>query len=495
MDRGVKTQDQYWSETGLGSTELESLISDKNCRLDTMSFLACANALSQMAERKGLIFEIDGSFRPVTFADTIELSNEKKILSKWQSQAPALKDKISFLKSWQVFDKENLSQKDRSQVIAQGLNGFLSVFKDPHSYLIPVAMYEDVVAQSDPRIAHSGIVARREEGEWIIRKIFPLSPAEKVGLRKGDRILKLNGESTDRMMPTRFGDLIRLKGLTFLSVQVQRSNQQIETLLERNEQPLLSVSSQLIEGSEKLGLVTIHKFSRNVCDQVRAQIQKMKMESISGILLDLRDNPGGQVDEAACVAGLFLEAGTFMFETRYLDSSRPSDQYFSTDKNLYEGPLAVLINSGSASASEIVAGTLKDHQRAQLVGERSFGKGSFQDGKIWQANSKIALFETEGFYYFASGWTPQLVGLQPDIEVDFNNVDSYREEEVFMKPLVPNDSWAGPQSIGWLLDKDCNLDSDIVGIGTTAFVGDDPQIAKAQALIRCGVNRDRNGSL
>ncbi len=499
QDRGTKTQDQYWAETGLGSKELEDLISDTNCRLDVMSFLACANTLNQMAEKVGFVFEFNGSFRPTTAKDISDRITEKKVLAQWQERYFTLVNKVSFLKSWQELDQKYINPKERSQIIAQGLNGFLSIFKDPHSYLIPVAMYEQVVAQSDPRIAHSGLIARRESSQWIVRKIYPQSPAAKAGLRKGDVLVSMNGEKVQDMIPSRVGDFLKLKGLALMDLVVRRGQENLSFLLERNEQPLPSVSSELIEsrsnGSAKLGLITIHKFSRDVCSQVKAKINFLKQESIQGMLLDLRDNPGGQVDEAACVSSLFLEPGTFMFETRYLDPTKPSDQYIANEDQLYKGPLAVLINSGSASASEIVAGSLKDNQRARLVGERSFGKGSFQDGKIWQANPKVALFQTEGFYYFSSGWTPQLVGLQPDVEVKFNNVDSYREEEVFLRPLVPNDSWAGPQSISWLLERECNLDTEVASIGTSGFIGDDPQIAKAQALMNCGVKNDRNGSL
>jgi carboxyl-terminal processing protease len=237
-------------------------------------------------------------------------------------------------------------------------------------------------------------------------------------------------------------------------------------------------------------LLTIHKFSKDTCVLARQHVIGLMEQNIQGMLLDLRDNPGGQVEEAACVANLFLPRGTFLFETRYLEITRTSDRYVAEKDLLYKGPLAVLINSGSASASEIVAGVLRDQNRAKLVGERSYGKGSFQDGKIWGPNPKIALFETEGLYYFPSGWTPQLVGLQPDVQVNFNLAENVREEDLFLNPLVPVDSWTGPQTLSWLNEKQCESNPFD---GTT--VVDDPQVEKAQALLSCGEKNGRNGSL
>jgi carboxyl-terminal processing protease len=154
----------------------------------------------------------------------------------------------------------------------------------------------------------------------------------------------------------------------------------------------------------------------------------------------------------------------------------------------------VLINSGSASASEIVAGALKDQGRAKLIGEKTFGKGSFQDGRIWGPNGKIALFQTEGLYYFPSGWTPQLVGLEPDIVVDFNNTENSREQELFFNPIMPMDNWGGPQALSWLTERDCDVDSTILRLDVVTEA--DPQMKKAQAWLACdGEKNGRNGSL
>jgi len=237
------------------------------------------------------------------------------------------------------------------------------------------------------------------------------------------------------------------------------------------------------DARKNLGILTLHKFAKGTCQQAEVALQSLIEQNVQGVLLDLRDNPGGQVEEAACVLNLFIGKGKLLFETRYLELDRPSDRYVSDQKALYRGPLAVLINSGSASAAEIVAGSLKDHKRATLVGERTFGKGSFQDGKIWGKYQKIAVFETEGMYYFPSGWTPQLVGIEPDLQVNFSITDFHREEDLFYRPLRPKDMWVGPQSISWLQLMQCPESFTLWS--EMGFDSEDLQMTKAFEWLKC----------
>lgn len=489
VERGPKTADQYWAETGLGSNELETLLSDESCHLNQQSFLGCVNAVGQMAERYGLVLTLDGKLRPLEQKDIEDRASEKKDLSRWTPIFSRPEVGISFLQLWKNIESQYVKESEKSGIVAAGINGFLSVYRDPHTYIMPLAMYDEVIASSESRASSAGLVARRSGQELIVRKVFEGSSAAKAGVRKGDRIIALNGEPISRILPSRVNEILRMRNSDRLGLQVLRQGQEkyLEILKAENVYP--SVVARLMN---QIGLITIHKFSKDACQMTRQQLVSLKEQNAKGILLDLRDNPGGQVEEAACVVGLFVPRGTFLFETRYLDVSKPSDRYVSEDEQVYKGPLAVLVNSGSASAAEIVAGSLRDQNRAKLVGERTFGKGSFQDGRLWGPNTKIALFETEGLYYFPSGWTPQLVGLQPDIQVNFNTAEGLREEEMFYNPLVPLDSWTGPQALSWLTERECEVQPQIFTVDSEI---DDPQLRKAQALLTCGEKNDRNGSL
>lgn len=499
-DRGLKTGDQYWAETGLGTTELESLIAN-DCHSSRQLFLACANAISQMAERYNMVVTLEGQLKPLALDDIQDRLTEKKELSKWAEIYETTGSKISFLDIWKKLESKYVGAKEKSAVVALGINGFLSIYKDPHTYIMPLAMYEEVIASSESRNVSVGLIAKRSGHEMVIRKVFPGSAADVAGARKGDRIQAINNRPISDLLPSQINEILKMHMATRLRLDVIRNNDEHKTLeLFKSDQIYPSVVSRILDGNQRVGLITIHKFAKNVCENTKRQIVSLKEQGMRGLLLDLRDNPGGQVEEAACVLNLFVDRGTLLFETRYLDISKPSDQYFAEEDPIYKGPLAVLINSGSASASEIVAGSLRDLDRARLVGERSFGKGSFQDGKIWGPNPKIALFGTEGLYYFPSGWTPQLTGLTPDIAVSFNDTGDQREEELYLNPITPVDSWMGPQSLAWLSgDQGCeNQNSSglqgIVG-SDNDLTADDPQVQKAQAWISCGDKNDRNGSL
>jgi carboxyl-terminal processing protease len=496
VDRGAKTADQYWAETGLGEKDFVALLTRENCDSSQQMFLACVNALSQAAERYQLALTLDGHFKKLGPEDVSERLTEKTALAKW-SQVFSDKKKVarlSFLDLWQQLKATSIKPAQKSAVVAAGINGFLSIYKDPHTYILPLAMYEEVIANSESRNSSAGFIARRLADRLIVRKVLEGSPAAVAGLKKGDQIFSVNNEPVKMLLPSQLAEAFRMRHRSRLGLSVQREgkSQYIEIL--KFEKVYPSVTSKLLESGaqaeSRVGLITLNKFGKGVCAQARQQLIGLIEQNISGVVIDLRDNPGGQVEEAACVINLFVNRGTYEFQTRYLDPKKTPDVYTAENEPIYKGPLAILINSGSASASEIVAGSLRDLGRARLVGERSFGKGSFQDGKIWALNSKIALFETEGLYYFPSGWTPQLVGLEPDIKVEFNDADGQREDALFHNPIMPLDNWSGPQSLAWLLEKDCSTSA----VNLSASF-DDPQMQKAEALLSCGGNHDRHGSL
>jgi carboxyl-terminal processing protease len=368
------------------------------------------------------------------------------------------------------------------------------VFRDPHTYIIPLALYEEVISANESKHPTMGILFRRDPDALFVKKVFEGSSAAIAGLKKADRITEINSKPVSTLLPSKINDIIRMKNSDRMFLTIARADQKIKIEVRKTDRIFPSVRSKTLNRSNRVvGLITVNKFSKGVCTEMRSQITDLQQQNIAGLMLDLRDNPGGQVDEAACVINLFVKKGRLLFETRYLDEDRFPDKYFSDRKPVYQGPLAVLINSGSASASEIVAGSLRDNQRATLIGERTFGKGTFQDGRIWKANPKIAIFETGGFYYFPSGWTPQLLGIEPDISVTFTNTESLREEDQYLYPVIPIDIAYKPTNISWLISKNCTADIDFTSDSSLSI--DDPQINQAHDWLQCGDGNVRNGSL
>lgn len=511
LDKGVSSSNQYWIDVGLESSLIDKVLSQSHCISSAKNYLACVNAISSMAQKVDLVFTTKGELRPLTSKDLSQRLTEKSELEMWRKVLldPEIK-KINFQQKWIEIKEEAFGVVDVSVLVAAGINGYLSIAVDPHTYLIPLKMYEDIMQDKRQSLVGWGFSYVRVSEGVKVKKVITNSPADKVGLRRGDIIRSINGTPVNKLFPRQVSELFKsskssLLHLEFVSPQ-DRSEKYKTVTLRASDEPLPNVSSKWINPNRGLGLVTIHKFVQSTCQDVEKEIHILKSQNLKGLILDLRDNPGGQVEQASCVASLFLPHGVPLFETRYLDASRSPDRYVSERKPIYLGPLVTLINSGSASASEIVAGVLKDYQRGLLVGERSFGKGTFQDGKIWDKNSKVAMFSTEGMYYFPSGWTPQLVGIVPDIEVGDKNLDSYsanREEDLYLYPVTPADIWGGPQTISWLYTANCDSVSgpsllaeqaSMSGIGAEVFDADD-QIQKASELVACGVLNDRYGSL
>ncbi|MCE3010269.1 MAG: S41 family peptidase [Proteobacteria bacterium] len=497
--RSTKSADQYWLETGLSDSELEKLLADENCFADQNIFLACVNAISSMAERFDLVLDLDGDLKPAKQRDVALRITEKAELSLWekkfnQPEVSLSHGGLSFLQLWHQLEQSAVKKEERAITIATGINGFLSIFKDPHTYLIPIKMYEEVVSNPDSKAANLGFVVRRNHDHLVVRKIFETAEAAKAGLKRGDKIFALNGDPIAELSHAQVSEALKFRNMDRIYLEVDHNNHRKVIEVLRKEQIFPSVSSKMLDESRRVGLITIHRFSKDTCARAKEQIQDLKEMAMRGLVMDLRDNPGGQVEEASCVINLFVAKNQLLFETRYLDAARPADQYVSEHEPIFKGPLAVLINSGSASAAEIVAGSLKDLGRGNLVGERSFGKGSFQDGRLWGVNREVALFETSGLYYFPSGWTPQLVGLQPDIEVKADDVIAQREEDLFLKPIRPLDQWVGPQTLSWINERSCEVSPEADLISLQNF-SEDPQISRAQAWLRCGQQNDRNGSL
>lgn len=487
-DYGIKAIEDYWIESGLRFTALTDLVNNENCSSNDRSYLACVNAISYILEKRGLALEFDGSFRkfnrPLNW-------NEKLRLTPWTDKILSEKPDLNFTAILAELRQRHLSTSEATPLIALGINAYYSVARDPHSYIIPLKYYDEVLSRTDTRFQNLGLITSRKEASILIRKVINPSPAFSAGLRRGDEITELNGEEVRNLDSSDVADILRMKDRDQINFKITRKSSTLRINVPRSDELVSPVFSKILNRTTSIGVVAIHRFSKGVCERTKAKIADFSEGQMKGIMLDLRDNPGGQVDEAACVISLFVPKNQLLFETRYLDSGKEPDQYFSKEDPVYLGPLAVLINGGSASASEIVAGSLRDLGRAKLVGEKSFGKGSFQDGRIWTSNSNVAVFETAGLYYFPSGWTPQLVGLTPDLEVKDTLSPSDREEDLYFNPLRPSGLWTGPQSVGFLEGIEC-LAQYKAGLGS---VVDDDQLSQAEELLNCQSSASRNGAL
>ncbi|MFP5520300.1 MAG: S41 family peptidase [Bdellovibrionia bacterium] len=445
----VKPVEAYWQETGLESQTLEDLFTSSLCYTSEKHFLACINSLQRAGEKANLYLVGENTFKSLN--QRVKNQTEREYLLSWSHfYKTRFEDAVSFdfLGTWQQL-KNHLPQESLLMAIGAGLNGFLAVMKDPHTYLVPLNYYKEVLSQNKSKSNVLGLtLSKSPAGEVFIKKVLPKSLAEKSGLRKNDFIFSINGKELHGLSMTAVSELMKGPEGTEVHFEVQRGSKTIKIAIIKVSQVLPTASGQIAENDPRVGRIVITRFAKNTCQEFKSELRELMDKGIRGLMLDLRDNPGGQMDEAACVVSLLAGVDKKVFELRYLDTTKDVESYYGSEEAIFHGPVAILINRGSASAAEIVAGTLRDYGRALLVGERTFGKGSFQEGEVWSQNDKIALFETKGFYYLPSGSSPQLQGLEPDVAVEFKDSSmAQREEDQYLGPLV------APPHVGWLASE------------------------------------------
>lgn len=433
----VKTTEEYWFETALGTQPLEELLQDDSCRSSERYFLACVNALQAAAQKFGYTLTPQGKWVSTGKAQLQPLS-EKESLTSWKAFLAARAEipQFPFVELWRTWSQAHLKPTQMSYAVGLGMNGFLSVFRDPHTYILPASLYSEVVAKVNPKSLSVGVVIGRNDSHYFIKKVIENSSSYLAGLKKGDLLWTVNGTKVELLSLQELGEAFKGEAGSTLELQVLRHSKIKKITIVRTEQTLPTVSAQVLEGPRPLGVLTVNKFAIDACQEVKEALKRLKGQGVEGVLLDLRDNPGGQMEEATCVASLFVGPGKKIYDIKALSFDVDDESSYSEEAQEYAGPMAVLINAGSASAAEIVAGVLKDYRRAVLVGERTFGKGSFQEGEIWAKNDKIALFETKGFYYLPSGKSPQMTGIEPDVRVRFKDRFTIREEDQFWSPLL-----------------------------------------------------------
>jgi carboxyl-terminal processing protease len=438
--------EDYWVASGVREKDLFDFLDNHFCHSSERYFLACANALQQVAIKNNHILSPSKKLFP---RHENEIS-EVKLLKPWQAEFLRIEkgeaEQINFLDLWSSLKNRFYSEKKWPGMIGTGLNGFLSVFRDPHTYLIPLDYYRQVIASPEHKISSYGFYLTQVGSQLIIKKVIPHSPAFQKGLRKGDRIISLNNESAKFLSLSAANDKLRdtkLKSLTVTRLDREGLEQSLE--IPKAQQALSTVHLQFLRGLHSTALLTIDRFTKHSCNRVKNELIRIQKAGAQNLIIDLRDNPGGQMEETGCIAGLFVGPHRRIFSVRYAQGDTSPESYYSESEKYFEGRIVVLINRGTASAAEILAGSLRELGRALLVGERSFGKGSFQEGDLWKRNKKIALFETKGFYYLPSGFTPQKVGLLPDFEIKPNvsQLDSVmtfgsREEDQYWLPLEAN---------------------------------------------------------
>ncbi|MSU92263.1 PDZ domain-containing protein [Rhodobacteraceae bacterium 2CG4] len=319
---------------------------------------------------------------------------------------------------------------DEKELIESAINGMLSSL-DPHSSYLPPDDYDDMRVQTRGEFGGLGIEVTQENG--FVKVVTPIddTPAARAGVEPGDYITHVDGEPILGLTLNEAVELMRGPVGSDIVITIVRGEETepFDLTLTRDTITIAAVRSRT-EGNVVVLRVTTftEQTFLNLESGLKEQVEALGgMDNVDGFVLDLRNNPGGLLTQAVQVSDAFLDAGEIV-STRGRDP-RDSDRYNAEPGDLAEGkPLVVLVNGGSASASEIVAGALQDHRRAIVVGTRSFGKGSVQT--IVPLQGKGAMRLTTARYYTPSGRSIQNLGVQPDVIIEQRPAPETEETEV-----------------------------------------------------------------
>jgi carboxyl-terminal processing protease len=519
-----KTPEQYWTETGLTTdvvlNELH-LLNASSCGKDFNSYRGCiaaVNAVAAMSDPAlrlvpsqalgmggfGKVVKTFGSF---SLAQVAEEKNEDSFRAIWERQEArrhAAEDSAEKLfKAGREMDFEpifrevkELSVKDSkldAAAAAAAVTGFLQDSVDSHARIEARAALYDSMNDADQSFVGVGIVLQSLGGKTIVINPVEGGPADKAGIKSNDVVTKVDGVSVEGAKLGKVVDLVRGPKGKRVVLTVKRDGRNFPVSIVRDQISLPNVESKTVSDlGASVGVIKLRNFmDRNACRMMEQEIREMK--SVSGLVLDLRGNGGGLIDQAVCIGGLFL-GQKVVVKVKDLDQdsfeSLPAQSPAVTDL-----PLVVLIDAGSASASEIVSGAIQDHQRGWLLGERSFGKGTVQANvNFW--NDKIVFYRTIQRFYQPSGRTNQQVGISPDFEVPATPGASedvrfrLREADIFPHGLgAVGPSWVQPRPDEVTRVNDCvageKLADKVFAEAKAQGHAADYQLLSAEETLRC----------
>jgi len=330
-------------------------------------------------------------------------------------------DKIDLFS--EVLDKVNneyVEEIDHSEAMDAAINGVLQSL-DPYSAYMSPEIFKEMLTETSGEFGGLGIEVGMEFG--VVKVISPIdnTPAEEAGVKAGDYIVKINDIQVQGKTLTKAVELMRGPVGSTIKITVRRRNVKKAIIfnITREIIKIESVKTKIIE--DTVGYIRLTSFNENSADQIKEKIKELRQnKKIEKYILDLRNNPGGLLSQAIKISDFFLNNGEIV--STKSRKKKENRKWFARKGDIIDGKtLIVLINYGSASAAEIVAGALKDHKRAILIGEKSFGKGSVQS--IIPLKNKGAIRLTISKYYLPSGKSISEVGITPDIEIAESSED------------------------------------------------------------------------
>lgn len=307
---------------------------------------------------------------------------------------------------------------DKEKLYQAAVSGIVNSLKDPYSEYLSIEDLKDFEEDLQGEYVGVGMTVQKKKGEPLeVVSPFIGSPAEKVGIRIKDKIIKVDGKDILPLSATETTKMLRGQENTKVKVEVIREGKKDPIIFEitRAKIKLEMVESKMIE--DTIGYVSLLRFGTNVGDEIQKAIEELQKKGMKGLILDLRSNPGGSLQEAQDISSLLVKEDLIVY-LKYKNGEQK--EYNRTKKYLGDFPLVVLTNKGSASASEIVTGAIKDYKRGTIIGNKTFGKGIVQ--QVIPLRTKDAVKLTIAQYFTPKGNYIHEKGIEADINVDMEEM-------------------------------------------------------------------------
>lgn len=356
----------------------------------------------------------------LVFSTNLLASTDKNIESK---EASRLESLAKFTKVISIVEQYNVDDVTIEELMDKALEGMMSNL-DAHSNFLSQKDYKSLKVQTNGEFGGLGITVGVRDGALTVIAPIEGTPADKAGIKAGDIILKIDKESTLGMTIDEAVSIMRGKVGTPIELMVVREGES-KPLVINIVRGIITIESVYAKSiGNDIQYIRVTSFDKKVVDDVTKAIKKRK-PTTKGVVLDLRNNPGGLLDQAVGLVDLFVDEGDIVSQK---GRNKADDETYSakSQNTITDVPLVVLVNGGSASASEIVSGSLQDHKRSIVVGQNTFGKGSVQ--VVLPITDEEAIKLTIARYYLPSGRTIQALGVKPDIEVFPGEVTTNKNE-------------------------------------------------------------------
>jgi carboxyl-terminal processing protease len=366
------------------------------------------------------------------FSNVLSLTYDNKVIlpKDEYNQLSDMYKKYSKNLALEDFIKKNYLKNVDEETLANGeLKGMFQSLNDPYSTYMTKDEFEDFTEHTKGIYGGIGVIVTPGDDN-LITVVSPIegTPGEKAGIKTGDKIIKVNGEefnadTMDQAVKVMKGDPGTKVNITIVRKDKEGNNNEMDITIVREEIRLQTVNSDIIEGN--IGYINITSFDDLTYKDFKKEINGLMDKNIKGIILDLRNNPGGLLDVCVDIADEFLDKGIVVY-TQTRDGQK---EYLRSDNDKIDLPLVVLVNKGSASASEILAGAIKDRGRGTLVGTTTFGKGIVQ--RIKQLSDGSGFKLTVSQYFTPNGINIHGVGIKPNVEVELpENVETIGVENL-----------------------------------------------------------------